>query len=322
MPSPGATESQSVRLDRRRPALRGRGVSRRPRPDRRPEGLPPSRPPRRAAPAPASSPRGVTAARGQPPRGERPGRRRVERPVWRAGRPPEVSHTGSPDLTRLMTGSGSPPPSPRGRAGPSRTSARTTAPRASKVRRPDLVIRCTSTVLARQERGERRARGRRGSTPGSSTRHTDACSRSAREPGPASTASTRSSPSGSASSRAWRRSCRVAAAGEGDLQVLGLAGRAGGGGVRVRDLRVRGEPGRVRHRDAGPPQRPLQRPLEVAVAGEPQPAALGVAQPQPLDRGRRGRSVGGACHGSEPTGLRPRPTPPRPGCGAPGRRSR
>ena len=49
---------------------------------------------------------------------------------------------------------------------------------------------------------------------------------------------------------------------------------------------MRVEPRRVRHRDPRPEHRPLEGPAEVTVAGEPQAAALGVADAQPLD-GRR-----------------------------------
>ena len=81
----------------------------------------------------------------------------------------------------------------------------------------------------------------------------------------------------------------VAVLRQGDLQVLGLAARAGGCGIGVRHLRVRGEPRRVRHGHLGTPQRPLEGALEVAVAGEPEAAALGVAQSDALHRrcGRR-----------------------------------
>ena len=59
----------------------------------------------------------------------------------------------------------------------------------------------------------------------------------------------------------------------------------------VGDLRVRAEPGAERHRDPGAAHRPLEGPREVAVAGEPQPAPLGVADPQPLHHRRRRRAV-------------------------------
>ena len=59
-----------------------------------------------------------------------------------------------------------------------------------------------------------------------------------------------------------------------------------GAALRVRDLGVRGEALRVRDRHAGPAERPLERPGEVAVRGEAQRAALGVPDPDPLhDRG-------------------------------------
>lgn len=49
---------------------------------------------------------------------------------------------------------------------------------------------------------------------------------------------------------------------------------------------MRVEAGRVRHREVGATQRPLESPPEVPVAGEPQPATLGVAHPELLDRRR------------------------------------
>ena len=56
-----------------------------------------------------------------------------------------------------------------------------------------------------------------------------------------------------------------------------------GRGAGVGDPRVRVEARGVGHRDPGPEDRPLEGAAEVAVAGEAQPAALGVADPQPLD---------------------------------------
>ena len=47
---------------------------------------------------------------------------------------------------------------------------------------------------------------------------------------------------------------------------------------------MRAEPRAVGHRNGRAPQGTLERPLEVAVAGEPRPAPLGVTHPQPLDR--------------------------------------
>jgi hypothetical protein len=88
----------------------------------------------------------------------------------------------------------------------------------------------------------------------------------------------------------------VAPLGQADLHVLGLAGRAGGRRADVGDLRVRGEAGGEGHRHPRAAQRPLQGAGEVAVRGEAQGAALGVAQPQLLHGGRRGRPLGLAGH--------------------------
>ena len=122
--------------------------------------------------------------------------------------------------------------------------------------------------------------------PGSSTAHAPASSRSARAPGAATTTSTMSRPSGSASS-SWRRTTSGSHSCEHpDLEVLRLARRAGRRGVGVGDPRMRVETGRVRDREPRPAHGTLERPPEVAVAGEAQPAALGVADPQLL-HGRR-----------------------------------
>ena len=72
---------------------------------------------------------------------------------------------------------------------------------------------------------------------------------------------------------------------ERELEVLRLAGGPRRRGTGVRDPRVRVEAGRVGHRHPGAEHRPLERAAEVAVAGEPEAAALGVADPQPLHRG-------------------------------------
>ena len=111
-----------------------------------------------------------------------------------------------------------------------------------------------------------------------------ASSRSASDPPGDSTTSSTSRPSGSASSSSGVHGGRVDDLGEADLEVLRLAGRAGRRRAGVGDARVRVEARGVRHRDPGPEHRPLEGPAEVAVAGEPEPAALGVADPQPLDR--------------------------------------
>ena len=59
---------------------------------------------------------------------------------------------------------------------------------------------------------------------------------------------------------------------------------------------MRAEAGGVGHRDVGTAQRPLEGALEVAMAREPQPAPLGVAQAEPLDGRLRRRTVRRARH--------------------------
>ena len=73
---------------------------------------------------------------------------------------------------------------------------------------------------------------------------------------------------------------------------------------------MRAEPGRERHRHLGAAQRALQRAGEVAVRGEPQPAALGVADAQLLDGRRRGRALGLTGHQTTVSGIRLRPVGP------------
>jgi hypothetical protein len=63
---------------------------------------------------------------------------------------------------------------------------------------------------------------------------------------------------------------------------------------------VRVEPGGVGHRHAGPDDGALESAGEVAVAGEPEPPALGVADTQSLDRW--GLLLGLFTHGPHPTG--------------------
>ena len=70
--------------------------------------------------------------------------------------------------------------------------------------------------------------------------------------------------------------------GEGDLEVLGLAGSTCGRGVGIRDARVRAEPGTHRNRHLCPTQRPLEAALEVTMTGEAHPAVLGVLNVQAL----------------------------------------
>ena len=73
---------------------------------------------------------------------------------------------------------------------------------------------------------------------------------------------------------------------------------------------MRAEPGREGHRHLGAAQRPLEGAGEVAVAGEAEPPALGVADPQLLDRGRRRGAVGLAGHQTTVSGSRLRPVGP------------
>ena len=175
--------------------------------------------------------RGVrTAARGQPPRAVRSGRRRVVRRVWRAVRPVAVSHSragDSPDRRRS------------GRAERSTTSVRTAA-RASNVRRPFLVIRSHRTRSARP--GTRSTAARPASSRDAGQLDLPAASLDPvgqRCPAPASTTSRTSSPAGSASSSAARTAAGSHARGHRDLEVLGLAGHAGRRRADVGDLRVR-----------------------------------------------------------------------------------
>ncbi len=192
----------------------------------------------------------------------------------------DVPHDQSKYRTRGQSGR---------RAAPARRprSRRRTAARASKVRSPFLVSRLDLDTLGGEEGLHGRPpRSRRPPRAGAIC-HTEACSRSARlspcglddldtsRPGGRPRPAPSRSRSGSQRSR------------DGDLEVLRLAGRAGRRRAGVGDLRVRREPGRVGHRHGRAAQRPLEGPLEVAVAGEAQPAALGVVHPQALDGGQR-----------------------------------
>ena len=195
-----------------------------------------------------------------------------------------------------------PAPSPRGTRVRARRSSATTAARASKVRSPFLVIRETSARSAARKAATAACRGRRldagqpdlpdrglqpvGQALGLDVRrrrgdldhleHVEVVRQRRVQRGP--------------------QPLRVAALGQPDLEVLRLAGDPGRRRAGVADLGVRREAGRVGHRHRGPAQRPLEGALEVAVAGEPQPAALGVVHPQPLHGRRRRRSVRRARH--------------------------
>ena len=162
----------------------------------------------------------------------------------------------------------------------------TTAARLSKSRIPFLVIRCTSTSSGREERRHRglrlRDRDRAGRSASGWPRSRSVSPRAGRLDH-----LDHVQPVGQRLVERGVHRGRVDDLGQGELEVLRLAGRAGRRGAGVRDARVRVEAGRVGHRQPGPEHRPLEGPAEVAVAGEPEPAALGVADPQPLHRRRR-----------------------------------
>ena len=144
-----------------------------------------------------------------------------------------------------------------------------------------------------EEGGRSRRRARRASAS-VSRRHRLAVSRSASEPPGDSATATTSRPSGITASRASRTAVGVEPLGEPDLEVLRLAGRPGRRGAGVRDARVGVEARGVGHREPGPDQGALEGAREVTVGGEPEPATLGVADPEPLDR--RGLLLGLLTH--------------------------
>ena len=123
--------------------------------------------------------------------------------------------------------------------------------------------------VAGEERLDGRLRARPRSTPGSSTRQTEASIRSASEPVP-SPASTHSRTATSVGQRGVQRGPHglgVAALGDSPISRYSASLAAPvGRGAEVGDLRVRAEAGRERHRHLGPAQRPLERAGEVAVA--------------------------------------------------------
>jgi hypothetical protein len=69
---------------------------------------------------------------------------------------------------------------------------------------------------------------------------------------------------------------RVKARREGDLQELGLTGSARGRPARIRDLGMRRETGRVRDRQARPPNSPLHRTRDIPMTCETHSATLSV----------------------------------------------
>ena len=185
---------------------------------------------------------------------------------------------------------GAPQPTPR------RPARRTCA-------RPSLISRSTSTSSAARKRAD--AARPRPAHPGSRSPQREACTRSGSE-------RARARPR-----RPPRRRCPRAGCRRGPRAAVGVdprrrapistysASRRDAGGRRAdpADLRVRAEAGAVGHRHLGAAQRALEGAGDVAVAGEAQPAALGVAEAELLDRrGRRaGRSGGALAHVGPPT---------------------
>ena len=123
-------------------------------------------------------------------------------------------------------------------------------------------------------------------TPSMVSRHQEASSRSARAPPELGTTSRTSRPARQGGVDVGVGAGRVQLLGERDLEVLRLARRPGRRRAGVGDPRVRVEARGVGHRDPGAEHGALEGAAEVTVAGEPEPPALGVPQPQPLD-GRR-----------------------------------
>lgn len=79
---------------------------------------------------------------------------------------------------------------------------------------------------------------------------------------------------------------RIAFMRETNFDVLGFTGRPGGSGVRVGDLRMRGETSAVGDGEARSPNGAFECALEITMAGKAQPTASGVTQPNSL-RDRR-----------------------------------
>ncbi len=222
-------------------------------------GRSPCRTPRRRAPAPASSPMRGRAAPGRPQLGDRTGRRRAARQVSRAEQPGAVSHRAAHPAYRPE------------RRRPCRSA---TAARASNVRMPFLAFRWTSTVSASLNAATA-VRTSSGSTPSRRISQTEAVSRSAR---PEVRALDRVDDVEAGRHGRVEQSAqdlRVPGLGEGDLQELRLAARAGGCGIGVGDLGWGVKPaeyaiGTSERRSARSKAR-----WKSLVAGEPEAAALG-----------------------------------------------
>ena len=223
----------------------------------------------RAVPAPRAPPGAERRGRDRPRREVRRERRRVVRRGLPAGQPNPVSHAAARR--------------PSGRAG-----------RAHRDDHGAGVDRAATglghpfdRVLGQGQELRHRLAGDRGLMSNRSMRQCEACMRSGRLPGPAGTASTMSRPSGRAASRAARP---MPARPPGRARFRGTRPRwpPRWRGAEVRDLRMRREAAGVGHRQGGAAQRPFEGAGEVTVGAEPQPPALGVPDPQPLDdRGRR-----------------------------------
>ena len=252
---------------------------------------------------PAASVAGMSAARSgasgsvsRPPPSSRPCANRVARGGTAGTKPATARSAASTSsgrtagVTCRTTSSSIAQPSWPGAAD---ALAPTTAARASSCRRPAFVSRSTSTRSAARKASSAAASvGRRHAgqldPPG---RGVDPVGqRVRRRAGPRRTPARPARPAGTrpappAADRRRRREASPISRYSASLATpVGAAADVG-------DLRVRGEAGRVGHRDAGPAQRPLERPGEVAVRGEAQPAALGVPHPHPLHDRRWRRTL-------------------------------
>ncbi len=125
-----------------------------------------------------------------------------------------------------------------------------------------------------------------GATPGSTTSHSEASSRGACAAARSATSIT-SIPSGRAASSRARTDSGSRPAVREISRILGLAGSAGGRPARVRDLGMRRETGRVRDRQASPPNPTLHRTRDIPMTRESHPATLSVPDHQPLNRWQR-----------------------------------
>ena len=161
-----------------------------------------------------------------------------------------------------------------------------TAARVSSRRTPLLVRRSTSALAAARNASTARAASA-GATPGRTTCHSEASSRGA------------SGTCGQVSdldhvNPVWQRGVQPDphvlgdhAAGEGDLQVLSLAGRACRRPAGVRNLGMRREASGIGDWQSSHPHSPLHCTRDIPVARKTHPAALSVPDDQPLNRRQR-----------------------------------